>query len=39
MPELLLPVVAASLVLSLFCAGLARSEARSRRSVRPAPAE
>jgi MFS family permease len=38
-PELVLPVVAAILVLSLFCAGLARSGARSRRSVRPAPAE
>ncbi len=38
-PELVLPVVAAILVLSLVCAGAAQSEARSRRSVRPAPAE
>jgi MFS family permease len=38
-PELVLPAVAANLVLSLFCAATAQTEARSRRGVRPAPAE
>ena len=38
-PGLVLPTVAAILVLSLLCAGAAQSEARSRRSVTPAPAE
>jgi FSR family fosmidomycin resistance protein-like MFS transporter len=38
-PEFVLPVVAAILVLSLFCAGLAQSGARTRRRVTPAPAE
>jgi MFS family permease len=38
-PQLVLPVVAAILVLSLFCAGLAQSGARTRRRVTPAPAE
>lgn len=38
-PQFVLPVVAAIMVLSLLCAGAAQAEARSRRSVTPAPAE
>jgi FSR family fosmidomycin resistance protein-like MFS transporter len=38
-PELVLPVVAAIMVLSLVFAGAARSEAGSRRSAAPTPAE
>ncbi|BDG70950.1 MFS transporter [Roseomonas fluvialis] len=37
-PQLVLPVVAALLALSLLCAGSAQAEARSRRTA-PAPAE
>jgi len=37
-PQLVLPVVAALLALSLLCAGSAQAEARSRRAA-PAPAE